>query len=710
MSIFRHKYVNQISKTKISKKKVKLKPINKIEKPGKYLQDIIEKRYLFISIILVIFFIIIAIKLFNLQILSYDEYNNKLISSTEKTIEGSSAPRGRIYDRNYNLLVDNKAIKTIYYKKESKVTTKEEITLAYTVGEILDIDYSKLSEYRLKNFWYVNNRELARSRITSSEWEQYKKRKLNDKDIENLIFERITKEDLSVYKEKDKEAAYIYYLMNKGYSYAEKIIKNKNVTEAEYAKISENIDSLKGFNTKLDWERIYLYGNTFKSILGSVSSDTQGIPEELANIYLEKGYSLDDRVGISYLEYQYEEYLKGTKPVYKIGENNEYILVSQGKRGNDIVLTIDIKLQQYLEDMLQKEVLNASYEKNTKYYNRSFAILSNPNTGEILAMSGKQVITDELGHKKIVDYTPGIATLPVTPGSVVKGASMLVGYKYNAIKIGEIIKDECIKIKDTPEKCSWKTMGDIDDLYALRYSSNVYQYKIAIEIGGGNYQYNKGLKIDEKAFEKYRKMYNSFGLGVKTGIDLPIESLGYTGTSKLPGHLLDFSIGQYDTYTPIQLSQYINTIANGGDRLKPYLLKEVYSPSVNKEDVFGDLVFAKEKEILGKVDIKKEHMERVRQGFNQVVTNGLGYGYMGNYTNSSGKTGTSQSFIDTDSNGIVDTETITTSFVGYSPSDNPEISVVVVSPDISLPDANHQSQVTKRISSQLINKYFSIYK
>ena len=710
MSIFRHKYVNQISKTKISKKKVKIKPINKIEKPGKYLQDIIEKRYLFISIILVIFFIIIAIKLFNLQILSYDEYNNKLISSTEKTIEGSSAPRGRIYDRNYNLLVDNKAIKTIYYKKESKVTTKEEITLAYTVGEILDIDYSKLSEYRLKNFWYVNNRELARSRITSSEWEQYKKRKLNDKDIENLIFERITKEDLSVYKEKDKEAAYIYYLMNKGYSYAEKIIKNKNVTEAEYAKISENIDSLKGFNTKLDWERIYLYGNTFKSILGSVSSDTQGIPEELANIYLEKGYSLDDRVGISYLEYQYEEYLKGTKPVYKIGENNEYILVSQGKRGNDIVLTIDIKLQQYLEDMLQKEVLNASYEKNTKYYNRSFAILSNPNTGEILAMSGKQVITDELGHKKIVDYTPGIATLPVTPGSVVKGASMLVGYKYNAIKIGEIIKDECIKIKDTPEKCSWKTMGDIDDLYALRYSSNVYQYKIAIEIGGGNYQYNKGLKIDEKAFEKYRKMYNSFGLGVKTGIDLPIESLGYTGTSKLPGHLLDFSIGQYDTYTPIQLSQYINTIANGGDRLKPYLLKEVYSPSVNKEDVFGDLVFAKEKEILGKVDIKKEHMERVRQGFNQVVTNGLGYGYMGNYTNSSGKTGTSQSFIDTDSNGIVDTETITTSFVGYSPSDNPEISVVVVSPDISLPDANHQSQVTKRISSQLINKYFSIYK
>lgn len=710
MSIFRHKYVNQISKTKISKKKIKAKPINKISRPGKKLDDIIEKRYLFISIVLVIFFIIIGIKLFSLQILSYDEYTEKLSSATEKTIEGSSAPRGRIYDRNYNLLVDNKAIKTIYYKKESKITTKEEIELAYTIGEILEIDYSKLSEYRKKNFWYVNNKEKARERITDEEWNLYNKRKLDDKDIENLIFERITEEDLKEYTNKDLEAAYIYYLMNKGYSYAEKIIKNKNVTEEEYAKISENIDSLKGFNTKLDWERIYLYGNTFKSILGNVSSDTQGIPEELASIYLEKGYSLDDRVGISYLEYQYEDYLKGTKPVYKIGDNNEYILVSQGKRGNDIVLTIDIELQKYLEEMLSNDVLNTSYEPNTKYYNRSFAILSNPQTGEILAMSGKQLVLDDNGKKTIVDYTPGIATLPVTPGSVVKGASMLVGYKYGAIQIGEVLKDECIKIKDTPEKCSWRTMGSIDDLYALRYSSNVYQYKIAVRVGNGNYQYNQGLKIDESAFDKYRDMYASFGLGVKTGIDLPVESLGYSGTSKLPGHLLDFSIGQYDTYTPIQLSQYINTIANGGNRLKPYLLKEVYSPSVNSKDVFGDLIYATEKTVLGTVDIEGKYLDRVRLGFSQVVSNGLGYGYMGNYTNSSGKTGTSQSFIDTDGNGVVDTETITTSFVGYSPSDNPKISIVVVSPDVSLPDSNYQSSVTKRISSKLINKYFSIYK
>lgn len=287
---------------------------------------------------------------------------------------------------------------------------------------------------------------------------------------------------------------------------------------------------------------------------------------------------------------------------------------------------------------------------------------------------------------------------------------MLVGYKYGAIDIGTKQLDECIKIKDTPEKCSWRTMGWIDDIYALRYSSNVYQYKIAIKVGGGNYQYNKGLSIDKSAFDKYREMYASFGLGEKSGIDLPVESLGYSGKSKLPGHLLDFSIGQYDTYTPIQLSQYINTIANGGTRLRPYLLKEVYSPSVNPDDVLGDLIYANEKKILGTVDVEKKYMDRVRYGFNQVVTNGLGYGYMGYYTNSSGKTGTSQSFIDTDDDGKVDTETISTSFVGYSPADNPSMSIVVVSPDIATANSSYTSNINRIVSSKIVNKYFEIYK
>ena len=700
------KMINKPSK-KNSKKEIKKKnrPINKKKRDdGRSITEVVDRRYNILFVIVIILYLVIFGRLFFLQILKNDEYKEKLAMSTEKTIESTSAPRGRIYDRNYNLLVDNEAVKTIYYKKLKGVTSEEEIELAYLIGDNINIDYSKVSDDRLKRFYYMGHYKECRKKITDEEWDLYNKRKLNDSDIEKLIYERLD-DEINEYNDRDKKAAYIYYLMNKGYSYAEKVIKNKDVTDAEYAYISENIDNLKGFNTKLDWERVYLYGDTFKSILGSVSSNSQGIPSELADTYLKKGYSLDDRVGISYLEYQYEDYLKGTKAKYRLLSDNSYELVSEGKRGSDIVLTIDINLQKYLEEVLENEVYNAKGEAGTNYYNRSFVVVSDPNTGEILAMSGKQVLEKD-GSKYIVDYTPGIVTLPVTPGSVVKGASMMVGYKYGAINIGSHLYDECIKIKDTPLKCSWRTMGDIDDIYALQYSSNVYQYKIAIAVGKGKYEYNKSLSLDEDAFKKYRDMYAEFGLGLKTGIDLPVESLGYMGNSKLPGHLLDFSIGQYDTYTPIQLSQYINTIANGGKRLKPYLLKEVYKASDNG-DKFGSLTYKAETDVMGTLSVEDKYINRVREGFYSVVQNGLGYGYMGYYTNSSGKTGTSQSFIDTDGDGKVDTETITSSFVGYSPSDNPKMSIVVVSPDISVPNSS-QSSVTKRISAQVVNKFFEL--
>ena len=93
--------------------------------------------------------------------------------------------------------------------------------------------------------------------------------------------ERIPKEYINGYSSVDKEAAYIYKLMNTGYSYAEKVIKKENVTDNEYAVIAENLGVLPGVNIKLDWEREYLYGNTFRTILGNVSSSDSGIPYEL---------------------------------------------------------------------------------------------------------------------------------------------------------------------------------------------------------------------------------------------------------------------------------------------------------------------------------------------------------------------------------------------------------------------------------------------
>jgi len=701
---FKPKQKIKYKKTKIKQKKI-FKPNYKYSyyQSNKDIREVIEKRYNILIFLVILAIAILLIGLFVQQIVKTEHYQAKLTKLTQKTVDGVAAPRGRIYDRNGELIVDNTPSKVIYYKKPSKVTAKTEIQTAYTLADMIDINYNKIADYDYKLFWLKNNTKKANKKITEEEWQKLEERKLTMDDIQELKLERITEEDMKDYADKDKKAAYIYYLMNVGYSYAEKVIKNEDVSDREYALVSENISKLNGINTKLDWNREYLYGDVFKTILGSVSTTKSGIPKELKDYYLEKGYSLDDRVGTSYIEYQYEDILKGTKNKYLVLNDGSYKLLEEGERGQDIVLTIDIKLQKIVEEILEAEVVKTKEEQNTEYYNRSFVIISNPKTGEILAMAGKQA-KGEKGNYKVYDYTPGILTSPVVVGSAVKGASQIVGYNTGALKIGEKRYDNCIKIAATPIKCSWKYLGYLDDISALAQSSNTYQFLTAINVGKGNYVYDKPLVIDEKAFETYRTTFEQFGLGVKTEIDLPVESLGFKGKSTKPGHLLDFSIGQYDTYTPIQLSQYIGTIANSGTRVKPYVLKGYY------ED--GKITNQTKTDELNKVKTEARYIKRIQEGFKAVISYGTGVGYIDMIYNPAGKTGTSQSFIDTNDDGVVDKETITTTFVAYAPSDDPEVTFTVISPDVSHGEGNttYQSSVNKRISSAISKKYFEIYK
>ena len=686
----------------------KYKKIYNLKIKNKDIKETVEKRYNILIIVIFLIMILLGINLFIIQIVKHEYYVQKVEKLSQNIVTSTSTPRGRIYDRNGKIIVDNEAVKVIYYKKPLGTTTNQEIETAYKVADMLDINYNKLSVKNLKKFWILNNKESANELISADEWKLLDERKLTLTDIENLKIERID-EQITEYDEKDKKAAYIYYLMNQGYSYDEKVIKKDDVTDKEYAVIAENVNNLKGFDVRLDWNRVYPYGDVFKTILGSVSTNETGIPYELKDYYLNLGYNLNDRVGISYLEYQYESILKGEKTVYQILDDGSRKIIDEGSRGNDIVLTIDIELQKAIEKILEEEVVNGKNYANTKYYNRSFVIISDPNTGEILAMAGKQVV-EENGEYKVYDYTPGIVTTPVTAGSIVKGASNAVGYKTGALQIGERRNDSCIKIANTPLKCSWTTLGTVDDITALKYSSNVFQFHTAIKVGGGTYQYNKELNINPQAFDTYRNMFHQFGLGVKTGIDLPIESLGYTSESTLAGHLLDFSIGQFDTYTPIQLSQYINTIANGGYRIKPHLLKSVYSPT---KDGLTNLLYEVTPTILNKVDLENKYMDRIRLGFREgMITSGIAASYINSKYAAAGKTGTSESFIDTDGDGKIDKETMSNTFGAYAPYDNPKVSFVIVSPDIFYKEgsSNIRAPINRIISNRISQKYFEIYK
>lgn len=664
----------------------------------------LNKKLDILEMVIIFLFLLLAYFLFKTIYLKEDFYKEKLNSLTNVIVYGESAPRGRIYDRNYNLLVDNIAVPIIYYKKVDKITKQEEIELIYEVIDKLELEYDKLKTRNLKEFYLVLYPNKGNEKITEEEWDKQKQRVLNSNDIENLKIARITDDELNTLSETDRKAAYLYYLMNQGYSYSEKIIKSSNVTDSEYAYFSENNYKLKGFDTKVNWERNYLYQDTLKKILGSVGS----IPKEEKESYLKKGYELTDIVGLSNIEKQYEDILKGTKAKYKKVASNKLVLLEDAKRGNDIVLSIDINLQKEVDSIIDRELIRAKGEANTKYLSKTYAIIQQPSTGEVLAISGREVIKQNQEYITY-DITPYSLTDPMTPGSVIKGASMLVGYNTGAIQIGEYTTDECIKIKNLPAKCSSHRVGRLNDIIALAESSNVYQFKIAMKVGGATYSYNEPLTINPVAFDIYRNTFKEFGLGVKTEIDLPVESLGYSGTKTAPDLLLNFSIGQYDSYTSIQLSQYITTIASNGKRLKPHLLKEIHEATSYEE--LGKTLEIKEPVILNTVSTKEEYLKRVQEGFVAVMEVGLGKKVMGNSPNPAGKTGTSESFIDTDKDGKIDTETTSNAFVGYAPSDNPTMTITVTSPDVEDPNTgyNYRTYMNRRIVRMISNKYFEMF-
>lgn len=656
----------------------------------KYLSDnkLIKLKINFISITMIIIFAFILLYTFKIMIIDKEKYEELLYIKTSKIYKGSEAPRGNIYDRNGILLVGNESIPIIKYTK-TNLTNEEEIKLATRVAENIKIDYTKVNENMLKEYIYNTNKEELLGRITEKVKKQYENRKITNQEYKEIILDNITEEEINVLNEEEKATAYIYYIMNLGYRYEDKIIKNKEVTEEEI-KYIENEPNL---YIDYIYERTYPYGDTLKNILGNVGS----IQEEDLEQYLEQGYFRNDLVGTSYLEEEYESYLKGTPYTYRITSDGKRETVTEMEKGNDLYLTIDINLQVEIEKIVEEQMIKTKGEPNTTYFNKNYIIIGNAYDGSIYAFVGKMITYN--GKYNFIDNSLGLITDAITPGSSIKGASHLVGYSTGAITYGQKITDGCIKIKNTDEKCSWKNLGVIDDLEALKYSSNYYQFVTAIKIGKGNYRYNAPLILDKNGFETYRKIFNGLGLGIKTGIDLPYESTGFKGNDEYVLSLLDFPIGQYDNYTPIQMFQYISTIYNNGTRVAPHLANYI------KNDT--ETIYEYKRNVVGGVNVKEQDFLRVKEGLKMVMeSGGTGYGYINLKYNPIGKTGTAQSFIDTNMDGKIDTETVSKAFVGIAD----DITFVVLSPSISDRKTSYTSSSNKKLSKTISDLYFEKYK
>ena len=323
----------------------------------------------------------------------------------------------------------------------------------------------------------------------------------------------------------------------------------------------------------------------------------------------------------------------------------------------------------------------------------------NPNNGDIISMSGKQ----RLESGEIIDYASGAYMNAYAIGSAFKGGTIYSGYKHNFITPDTIFMDTAagIKIKGTPSKHSWDRggLGPLTDIKALSLSSNIYMYYIAFKLGNATYEYDQPLIINEEAFDILRKDVGELGLGVKTGLDVPYESLGYRGliTSRQPGNLLDFSIGQYDTYTTVQMAQYISTIANGGKRIQPHLFLDSFNENQDGEIV---TLLTHKTKVLDDVSQYKTAFKQIQAGFREGVVTGLANYVDGSY-NPAGKTGTAQVYVDGNMNDYVNK-----TFVGYAPYDNPMITVSCISERQGV----NESAACSMIAKATFEKYFSKYK
>ena len=663
-------------------------------------------------------FSVLILRLGVVQIVYGDDYKRE-IERTEDITVNNPVPRGKMYDTNGKIVVDNVPVNAITYTN-SGASQQEMLRVAERLSKLIDKDTKKVTERDMKDYWISKNPKRAEKKVPEKEREKLQKKyedaKEYDDKVYKLTLERITESELNELSKDELEVIAIYREFVSGYKFTPQIVKNENVTPKEFAVVSENLQLLPGVDTTTDWDRSYAFEDTLRSVLGGVTSSDKGLPAEEIDYYLSRDYSRNDRVGTSYLEKQYEDVLHGQKAKVKnvtdqSGEIVSTEVITEGQRGKDLILTIDMDLQRAVEKIIEEELGKAKTFPGTNLLDRAYVVLMDPNTGEIKSLAGKRLVKNkETGKTEMQDDALGTFTTTYNVGSAVKGATILTGYQTGVITPGTSFYDSPLIISGTPPKKSWKNFGWLNDVNALKYSSNVYMFHTAIKIGGGRYIPNGSLPLNPEGFNTIRQSFAQFGLGVRTGIDLPNEQTGFKGASTLPGFMLDLVIGQYDTYSTMQLAQYISTIANGGSRMEPHMVKEIREPQLDNE--LGPIVQEIQPKVMNRLYLENRWIENVQLGFKKVMQEqgGTAYSFFGGKSYSpAGKTGTAEAFYDgplRSNYGKEPPEVMNLSLVGYAPSENPEIAMAVLVPWAYTGGIDNRSNL--RIGERVMDTYFKL--
>ena len=659
---------------------------------------------LLFAIVILLFLAIIG-RLLYMQVLHKDFYENKLASASQTRVTMGSA-RGEIYDATGKPLVQNTVKQVVSFTRSNKMTAADLKDISKKLLTYVTVTSPELTDRQMADYYLADAEVYKKTVEALPKDKRYDSdgNQLSESELYNNAAESITSSQLN-YSEDEKKAIYIFSQLNAVENFATGNIQTDPLSDTQVAVIASASKELPGISISTSWDRKVLE-TSLSSIVGSVSSEKSGLPAEEVDAYLKKGYSLNDRVGTSYLEKQYEEVLQGKRTVKEIhldkhGDMESVENIEEGSKGKNIKLTIDLAFQDSVDSLLKSYFNSELANGGARYSEGVYAVTLNPKTGAVLAMSGMKhnVETGELTTDSL-----GTVTNVFVPGSVVKAATISSGWENGVLSGNQTLTDQPIVFQGSAPINSWYTpyygSFPITAVEALEYSSNTYMVQTALGIMGQTYQPNMTVVTNnlESAMGKLRSTFGEYGLGVSTGIDLPDESTGFIPKDYDLANYLNNAFGQFDNYTPMQLAQYVATIANNGVRLAPHIVEGVYDN--NEQGGLGELIKQTDSTEMNKINISESDMSILQQGFYQVshgtsaLTTGRAFSN-GAAVSISGKTGTAESYV----NG--GQKANNTNAVAYAPTDNPQIAVAVVFPH----NTNLTNGVGPSIARDIINLY-----
>ncbi len=671
-------------------------------------------------IVVIVISVIFIATLFNLQIVNGENYREQSEKRMLRT-KNITAPRGEIYDRNGVILATNKLSYDVELYKV-RVSTKEQNDGILRLVEILNENSDKVYST------FPVNDDLNGFNFENTEEEQKWKKEMKldstltfDQVIDKYI-EKYELQDYSDNRLNQIKMIEIKYEANlNGYSLFNSATIAKDISQKSVAKIGEEKYKIYGISIVSVPKRYYPNGNLLSHTIGYVSkiSSTEYEKEK------EEGYSVNSVIGKAGIEQSFEKYLKGKDGVIKeetdtLGNVSSQTETTEAKSGDNVTLTIDYRLQKVAEESLLNTINGLQngtlVGKKFSDANSGAVVVLDVDSGEVLASASYPTydINSLIGGISLKDWNAlqnnslhpmlnRVASGTYSPGSTFKMLVGMAGLMNGKITVDEKYYDPGIYPYGYHPKC-WlytdrhMTHGWINIEGAIKGSCNCYFYEV-------------GRRIGISEIVKYAKL---FGLGQKTGIELSGEVAGTIAGAddksedglKSPWYLgdtLSAAIGQSgSSYTPIQLANYIATIANGGKLNKVSLIKSVDNEVAGTSESLADInkytseytgVNFEEKDL----NINSEYIDAIKKGMLSVTSETGGTSYIV-FKNSdiqvAGKTGTAQ-VPNGNNNGI---------FVGFAPYDNPKIAVVAVI------EHGGEGTYTANVVKPIMEEYFNIDK